>query len=125
MSVCVPTVCDLGLSYRITRSHVTRATTVGGTAAYVSPEHLRNEPFSEKMDIWSFGVTMLEIITRTRPHGELRDYAQVIQLFNILKHNAVLNSRYKHNLAAASKLLCIGRCESPLRTYSCISRSYE
>lgn len=91
---CILTVCDLGLSYRITRSHVTRATTFFGTAAYMSPEYLRSQSFSEKMDIWSFGVTMLEIITRTRPHGDLREYAQVIWFQKKKpKYNASLNYR--------------------------------
>ena len=38
-----------------------------GTAAYMSPEQTRGEPANPAQDIWSFGATMYEALTGTRP----------------------------------------------------------
>ncbi|NXT25223.1 M3K12 kinase, partial [Syrrhaptes paradoxus] len=34
-----------------------------GTVAWMAPEVIRNEPVSEKVDIWSFGVVLWELLT--------------------------------------------------------------
>lgn len=38
-----------------------------GTPAYMAPELIRRRPTSEKLDVFSFGVTMYELCTRTLP----------------------------------------------------------
>ena len=34
-----------------------------GTVAWMAPEIIRNEPCNEKVDIWSFGVCLWELLT--------------------------------------------------------------
>ena len=39
-----------------------------GTVAWMSPEVIRNEPCNEKVDIWSFGVCVWELLTGELPY---------------------------------------------------------
>uniref|UniRef100_A0A3P8VVG0 Mitogen-activated protein kinase kinase kinase 12 n=1 Tax=Cynoglossus semilaevis TaxID=244447 RepID=A0A3P8VVG0_CYNSE len=42
-----------------------------GTVAWMAPEVIRNEPVSEKVDIWSFGVVMWEMLTGEVPYKDV------------------------------------------------------
>jgi mitogen-activated protein kinase kinase kinase 13 len=42
--------------------------TFAGTVSWMAPEVIRNEPCSEKVDIWSFGVVLWELLTREVPY---------------------------------------------------------
>ncbi|KAM3287167.1 dual specificity protein kinase splB isoform X2 [Capsicum chacoense] len=59
-------ICDFGLS-RIMTDASMRNSTSAGTPEWMAPELIRNEPFTEKCDIFSFGVIMWELYTLHRP----------------------------------------------------------
>ncbi|XP_016545273.1 RAF proto-oncogene serine/threonine-protein kinase isoform X3 [Capsicum annuum] len=59
-------ICDFGLS-RIMTDASMRNSTSAGTPEWMAPELIRNEPFTEKCDIFSFGVIMWELYTLQRP----------------------------------------------------------
>ncbi|XVF14576.1 hypothetical protein REPUB_Repub09cG0073000 [Reevesia pubescens] len=59
-------ICDFGLS-RIMSSRPMRDSASAGTPEWMAPELIRNEPFSEKCDIFSLGVIMWELCTLNRP----------------------------------------------------------
>ncbi|KAM6955878.1 mitogen-activated protein kinase kinase kinase 13 isoform 3-T8 [Lycodopsis pacificus] len=42
-----------------------------GTVAWMAPEVIRNEPVSEKVDIWSFGVVLWELLTVEVPYKDV------------------------------------------------------
>nr|CAD7201353.1 unnamed protein product [Timema douglasi] len=42
--------------------------TFAGTVAWMAPEIIRNEPYSEKVDIWSYGVVLWELLTCETPY---------------------------------------------------------
>lgn len=42
-----------------------------GTVAWMAPEIIRHEPCSEKVDIWSFGVVLWELLTREVPYKDV------------------------------------------------------
>ena len=61
---------DLGQSKLRTAAHF--QTRQPGAVPYMPPEALRTQPqYTEKVDIFSFGVLMLEIATQTPPSGGL------------------------------------------------------
>lgn len=56
--------CDLGVSRaKLGTTHMTRV----GTPQWASPEILRDEPYNEKADIFSFGIVWWECVTRKKP----------------------------------------------------------
>ncbi|KAJ9141537.1 hypothetical protein P3X46_032062 [Hevea brasiliensis] len=61
-------VCDFGLS-RIKHSTFLSSRSTAGTAEWMAPEVLRNEPSDEKCDVYSFGVILWELCTMQQPWG--------------------------------------------------------
>lgn len=59
-------ICDFGLSRMMTEAPL-RDSSSAGTPEWMAPELIRNEPFTEKCDIFSFGVIMWELCTLSRP----------------------------------------------------------
>ncbi|PON43112.1 Mitogen-activated protein kinase kinase kinase [Parasponia andersonii] len=59
-------ICDFGLS-RIMTATPMKDSSPAGTPEWMAPELIRNEPFSEKCDIFSLGVIMWELCTLNRP----------------------------------------------------------
>ncbi|KAK7044285.1 hypothetical protein SK128_019086 [Halocaridina rubra] len=46
-----------------------------GTLAWMAPEVIRNEPCNEKVDIWSFGVVLWELLTCEIPYRDVDNSA--------------------------------------------------
>ncbi|XP_065851195.1 serine/threonine-protein kinase EDR1-like isoform X2 [Euphorbia lathyris] len=59
-------ICDFGLSRIMTHTPI-RDSSSAGTPEWMAPELIRNEPFTEKCDIFSLGVIMWELCTLNRP----------------------------------------------------------
>jgi len=59
-------ICDFGLSRLMAESPM-RDSSSAGTPEWMAPELIRNEPFTEKCDIFSLGVIMWELCTLSRP----------------------------------------------------------
>ncbi|KAL4283100.1 hypothetical protein GQ457_16G022560 [Hibiscus cannabinus] len=59
-------ICDFGLS-RIMSSRPMSDSASAGTPEWIAPELIRNEPFTEKCDVFSLGVIMWELCTLSKP----------------------------------------------------------
>lgn len=59
-------ICDFGLS-RVLTTRPIKDSSSAGTPEWMAPELIRNEPFTEKCDIFSFGVIIWELCTLNRP----------------------------------------------------------
>ncbi|KAL4578815.1 hypothetical protein LXL04_014946 [Taraxacum kok-saghyz] len=59
-------VCDFGLS-RMKNNTFLSSRSTAGTAEWMAPEVLRNEPSDEKCDVYSFGVVLWELCTMQQP----------------------------------------------------------
>ncbi|XP_010428298.1 PREDICTED: serine/threonine-protein kinase EDR1-like isoform X2 [Camelina sativa] len=63
-------VCDFGLS-RMKHSTYLSSKSTAGTAEWMAPEVLRNEPANEKCDVYSYGVILWELFTLQQPWGKM------------------------------------------------------
>ena len=55
-------ISDFGLAKLLAMDQSKTETAIRGTKGYVSPEWFRNKPITVKVDVYSFGVMLLEII---------------------------------------------------------------
>ncbi|KAJ3687713.1 hypothetical protein LUZ61_016877 [Rhynchospora tenuis] len=65
---------DLGLAAIVDRSHV--AHSVLGTPEFMAPE-LFEETYTELVDIYSFGLCVLEMVTMELPYSECKNLVQI------------------------------------------------
>lgn len=67
---------DMGLCSLVKRGETNKIRTLAGTPAFMAPE-LYDEVYDCKVDIWSFGMAMLEIRTGRIPYAECKNIAQI------------------------------------------------
>ncbi|ANZ73667.1 BA75_00794T0 [Komagataella pastoris] len=63
--------CDFGVSGEVINS---LATTFTGTSYYMAPERIKNEPYTVTSDVWSLGLTLLEVAQGRFPYYSERDH---------------------------------------------------
>jgi len=67
-------IIDFGCSRAVDRD--TRMLTQGlGTVTYMAPEILSNQDYSEKVDVYSYGIVVWEIYTKQTPFGDISSHA--------------------------------------------------
>ncbi|KAK9161970.1 hypothetical protein Syun_002872 [Stephania yunnanensis] len=65
-----PKVADFGLSKLLQRdrlSNISSFSTIRGTRGYMAPEWIFNLPITSKVDVYSYGIVVLELITGKSP----------------------------------------------------------
>jgi len=76
----IPKVSDFGLS-RVTQNEQGNQTqTDTGPLKWMAPECIIKRNYSTKSDVWSFGVLMIECITREEPFPEIEPVAAATQI---------------------------------------------
>jgi len=61
---------DFGTAVQLTFQRLRRQT-LAGTPYYMAPELVQRIPYREKVDVWSVGITVLEVMTGRPPFYEL------------------------------------------------------
>lgn len=72
-------VSDFGLS-RMIEDQLSATMTVCGTPCWTAPEVLRNQKYSVKADVYSFGIVMWEVCTRMDPYTGVAPFQVVVQV---------------------------------------------
>jgi serine/threonine-protein kinase len=60
-------VMDFGIARATSGESLTQTATVLGTATYLSPEQAQGEPVDARSDLYSLGIVLYEMLTRTVP----------------------------------------------------------
>ncbi|GAA0152162.1 non-receptor serine/threonine protein kinase [Lithospermum erythrorhizon] len=74
-------ICDFGLSRIMTESPM-KDSSSAGTPEWMAPELIRNQPFTDKCDIFSFGVIIWELCTLNRPWEGVQSHRVVYSVAN-------------------------------------------
>ncbi|XP_019167821.1 PREDICTED: G-type lectin S-receptor-like serine/threonine-protein kinase SD2-5 [Ipomoea nil] len=77
-------IADFGLAKLMTRDQSQVLTVLKGTPGYLAPELFKGTNISEKIDVYSFGIVMIETISRRRNC----DHRQSQPLIDIVKERA-------------------------------------
>ncbi|KAK1441192.1 hypothetical protein QVD17_07033 [Tagetes erecta] len=74
-----PKISDFGLvrTFATDRSHLT--TGIAGTLGYMAPEYIVRGQLTEKADVFSFGVVVLEIVSGKRNNAFVEDSGSLLQ----------------------------------------------
>ena len=76
-------IMDFGLSKSPLVTTMTSLGTVLGTLGYVAPEQITNQLIDHRTDIFSLGVVMYELLTKTLPFQGENEIALIHSIFNI------------------------------------------
>ena len=74
-------IADFGVSGELTS---TLANTFVGTSAYMSPERIQGKQYSVQCDVWSLGLTLLELVTGRFPFSSGDD--RQLAVFELLQY---------------------------------------
>lgn len=107
-------VSDFGTSRSVPEDRTHLTTAVQGTFGYMDPEYFRSSKFTDKSDVYSYGVTLVELLTGENPFSFAKDEAKNLvttfisltrenQLFQIIDPRVSSEAR-KEDIRAIAEL---------------------
>lgn len=74
-----PRIADFGLARLFPEDKTHISTAIAGTLGYMAPEYVVRGKLTEKADVYSFGVLMIEVITGKRNNAFVQDAGSILQ----------------------------------------------
>ncbi|MCD7454725.1 hypothetical protein HAX54_025788 [Datura stramonium] len=96
-------IADFGIAKLLMKDQTRTSTNFRGTMGYMAPEWLKNVPVTTKVDIYSFGVLLLEIIFCKR-HVDLNPIGEANERLELILVDWVLHCVRKEMLRAVASL---------------------
>ncbi|CAN4092968.1 unnamed protein product [Withania somnifera] len=96
-------IADFGLAKLLMNDHTRTNTNFRGTMGYMAPEWLKNVPVTTKVDIYSFGVLLLEIIFCKR-HMDLNQIGEANEELKLILVDWVLHCVRNEMLRAVASV---------------------
>jgi len=82
-----PKIADFGLARNFMEDQSHLSTGLAGTFGYMAPEYIVHGQLTEKADIYSYGVLVLEIVTGRKNHNSVASSAEGLSLMALIwKH---------------------------------------
>ncbi|KHJ82994.1 hypothetical protein OESDEN_17311 [Oesophagostomum dentatum] len=67
-------ICDFGTSHQQKKQNST-VMSFCGTVSWMAPEMIKKQPCCEKVDVYSYGVVLWELLTREQPYKNINQMA--------------------------------------------------
>ncbi|KAK9749080.1 hypothetical protein RND81_02G101000 [Saponaria officinalis] len=82
--------CDFGLAKLLNKDQSSTSTVCAGTLQYMSPEVIRNKRITDKVDVYSFGIVVLEVLFGKRYQylvsSDLTNNSELIKLHDLINN---------------------------------------
>lgn len=100
---------DFGTAVQLTFQRL-RRTTLAGTPYYMAPELIQRIPYNEKVDIWSIGITVIELMNGKPPFYEL-DPKEALDAIVLRGVAGLTESKYSDSIKNFVNFHCL--CPKP------------
>jgi serine/threonine-protein kinase CTR1 len=89
-------VADFGI-FREQHATFLSTQSTAGSPAWMAPEMLRGEKTTEKVDVYSFGVILWEIVTLQKPWAHIKSFQELITVVGIKDNRLALPDPWPEN----------------------------
>jgi len=86
---------DFGCTFCFDESNTYKNSILSGTVPWMAPEMIKKEKFGSKIDIWSLGCTIVEMLNGERPWSECPTVARIFYMVTIELEKPIIKNEKK------------------------------